>query len=154
MNSCNLHLGTFSWSWRVCLRKSKLVLMFKSWVPVLLQPTHVVTSPCVASGVPPELSSKSIMCACLQLQDIGEEFVEFLEKELNISDSDEKKSSNNSRDVSKENKQRNSKTYENGAKAKASKQEPPTDDRSKVENEIAEIEDMLAKLKKDMGMSP
>ena len=67
--------------------------------------------------------------------------MEFLEKELNISD-EEDGSSSGSRSSSRSSK----------AKSNGENRPPPEADRAKkVENELSEIEDMLAQLKKEMG---
>ncbi len=80
------------------------------------------------------------------LQDIGEEFVEFLEKELNIDEgADDKKQG---ADFAKQQRQTPKGAYDS---SKASRQDAP-DDKRKVETETAEIEDMLAKLKKELGI--
>ncbi len=80
------------------------------------------------------------------LQDIGEEFVEFLEKELNIDEgADDKKQG---ADFAKQQRQSPKGAYDS---SKASRQDAP-DDKRKVETETAEIEDMLAKLKKELGI--
>lgn len=76
--------------------------------------------------------------------------MEFLEKELNLSQSDEVSSSETG-GMKNDPKQRGSKPNNNGTNA-SKKAAAPVDERATVENEIAEIEDMLAKLKKDMGM--
>ncbi len=80
------------------------------------------------------------------LQDIGEEFVEFLEKELNIDEGvgDKKQGA----DFAKQQKQSPKGAYDS---SKASRQDAP-DDKRKEETETAEIEDMLAKLKKELGI--
>lgn len=77
------------------------------------------------------------------VQDIGEEFVEFLEKELNISDDEGVRE----KDRSPKAKASNS----TGTKAPPRKEEPKAAKNEKIENELDEIEDMLAKLKKEMG---
>lgn len=80
-----------------------------------------------------------------ELAEIGEEFVDFLEKELNI--------------VDETNQSKWEKDYEYGFESKrdqmsngndSSKQSEP--ERSKVEKEINEIEDMLLKLKEELGL--
>lgn len=90
------------------------------------------------------------------IQDIGEEFVEFLEKELNISDDDGEKEnktySTNSQSRSQDTRERSSKPKSSSTGTESPRREEPSDDRAaKLENELDEIEDMLAKLKKEMG---
>ncbi len=80
------------------------------------------------------------------LQDIGEEFVEFLEKELNIDEGDGDKKQG--ADFAKQQRQSPKGAYDS---SKASRQDAP-DDKRKVETETAEIDDMLAKLKKELGI--
>jgi hypothetical protein len=80
------------------------------------------------------------------LQDIGEEFVEFLEKELNIDEGDGDKKQG--ADFAKQQRQSPKGAYDS---SKASRQDAP-DDKRKEETETAEIEDMLAKLKKELGI--
>jgi len=80
------------------------------------------------------------------LQDIGEEFVEFLEKELNIDEGEGDKKQG--ADFAKQQRQPPKGAYDS---SKASRQDAP-DDKRKVETETAEIEDMLAKLKKELGI--
>jgi hypothetical protein len=80
------------------------------------------------------------------LQDIGEEFVEFLEKELNIDEGEGDKKQG--ADFAKQQRQSPKGAYDS---SKASRQDAP-DDKRKVETETAEIEDMLAKLKKELGI--
>lgn len=80
--------------------------------------------------------------------------MEFLEKELNLGELDEMASSKTGGNKN-DTKQRGSKTSSrsNTSGTNTSKKAAgPVDERATVENEIAEIEDMLAKLKKDMGM--
>lgn len=91
-----------------------------------------------------------------ELADIGEEFVEFLEKELNISDDDGEKEnktySTNSQSRSQDTRERSSKPKSSSTGTESPRREEPSDDRAaKLENELDEIEDMLAKLKKEMG---
>ena len=89
------------------------------------------------------------------LQDIGEEFVEFLEKELNISDDDDARANSSSRSRNQDTRERSSrarsKSNSNGSKPPPRREEPSDDSANKVENDLAEIEDMLAQLKKEMG---
>ncbi len=80
------------------------------------------------------------------LQDIGEEFVEFLEKELNIDEGDDDKKQG--ADFAKQQRQSPKGAYDS---SRASRQDAP-DDKRKEETETAEIEDMLAKLKKELGI--
>lgn len=80
------------------------------------------------------------------LQDIGEEFVEFLEKELNIDEGEGDKKQG--ADFAKQQRQSPKGAYDS---SKASRQDAP-DEKRKVETETAEIEDMLAKLKKELGI--
>ncbi|KAG0598828.1 hypothetical protein M758_12G103600 [Ceratodon purpureus] len=93
-----------------------------------------------------------------ELADIGEEFVEFLEKELNISDDEDGRSNSNykssSRSRNQDTRERSSrsKSKSNGNGNKPPRQEDSSADKAKkVENELAEIEDMLAQLKREMG---
>ncbi|KAH9562725.1 hypothetical protein CY35_05G086800 [Sphagnum magellanicum] len=81
-----------------------------------------------------------------ELADIGEEFVEFLEKELNIDEGEGDKKQG--ADFAKQQRQPPKGAYDS---SKASRQDAP-DDKRKVETETAEIEDMLAKLKKELGI--
>ncbi|KAH8961998.1 hypothetical protein BDL97_05G078300 [Sphagnum fallax] len=81
-----------------------------------------------------------------ELADIGEEFVEFLEKELNIDEGEGDKKQG--ADFAKQQRQSPKGAYDS---SKASRQDAP-DDKRKVETETAEIEDMLAKLKKELGI--
>lgn len=97
------------------------------------------------------------MCVC-DIQDIGEEFVEFLEKELNISDDDDVRPNSrqptSSRSQNQDTRERSSrvKSKSNSNSSKPPQREEPNDDSAKkVENDLAEIEDMLAQLKKEMG---
>ncbi|KAL3690652.1 hypothetical protein R1sor_004303 [Riccia sorocarpa] len=80
-----------------------------------------------------------------ELAEIGEEFVEFLEKELNITDSPEGDKSAKYRP-----------DYDTRNTKNKSSDEPniPEEEKEKkrVESEIAEIEEMLAKIKKEMGI--
>ncbi|XWS28801.1 hypothetical protein CRYUN_Cryun25bG0102300 [Craigia yunnanensis] len=72
-----------------------------------------------------------------ELGAIGEEFVEFLEKELNIAD--EEVEANNRNDFS--NSEKTGSSFQNEA-----------DKNSGIEENIDEIEDTLAKLKKELGL--
>jgi DnaJ-class molecular chaperone len=81
-----------------------------------------------------------------ELADIGEEFVEFLEKELNIDEGDDDKKQG--ADFAKQQRQSPKGAYDS---SRASRQDAP-DDKRKEETETAEIEDMLAKLKKELGI--
>jgi len=85
-------------------------------------------------------------------QDIGEEFVEFLEKELNISDDDgekeDKSYTTSSKSRGQDTRDRSSKPKSSSSGTNAPRREEPT---TKIENDLDEIEDMLAKLKKEMG---
>lgn len=81
--------------------------------------------------------------------------MEFLEKELNLSEVDEMSSSKtggNKNDTKQRGSKTSSKSNTSGTNASKKAAAAPVDERATVENEIAEIEDMLAKLKKDMGM--
>ncbi|KAG0584986.1 hypothetical protein KC19_3G248700 [Ceratodon purpureus] len=85
-----------------------------------------------------------------ELADIGEEFVEFLEKELNINEDGERektssyKSASTRSSASQDNTKKSSKSKPNSTDTKA-----PDDRAPKSVND--DIEDMLAKLKKEMG---
>ena len=80
------------------------------------------------------------------MQEIGEEFVEFLEKELNISDSEDDTDYSNagSPNRSSSGGPRTEKT-EGGVKNEAGKG-------SSIEDNIDEIEATLAQLKKELGL--
>ncbi|KAL3694375.1 hypothetical protein R1sor_008026 [Riccia sorocarpa] len=80
-----------------------------------------------------------------ELAEIGEEFVEFLEKELNITDSSEGDKSAKYRPDFDTRNTKNKASYESNI---------PEEEKEKkrVESEIAEIEEMLAKIKKEMGI--
>lgn len=80
------------------------------------------------------------------LQEIGEEFVEFLEKELNITDP-EVEPNNINEGPEKGNPSRNSGTERTGS---ASKRESTTG--ASIEENIDEIEATLAQLKKELGL--
>jgi hypothetical protein len=86
------------------------------------------------------------------LQDIGEEFVEFLEKELNISD-DEGGRASSSHTSSARNRNQDTRERSSRTRTKSnSNWEESSDERAKkAENDLAEIEDMLAQLKKEIG---
>ncbi|KAG6530482.1 hypothetical protein ZIOFF_012721 [Zingiber officinale] len=73
-----------------------------------------------------------------ELSAIGEEFVEFLEKELNISDLDTEKDSS-------------SDEYQNGNPSQSSRNEKSNKEGS-IEDSIEEIEETLAQLKKELGL--
>ena len=93
--------------------------------------------------------STSAQLRLFVIQDIGEEFVEFLEKELNISDDDgerEKTSftSTSSRSSGSDTRKQSSKSKSSNTGTKAPDEQAPTSVND-------EIEDMLAKLKKEMG---
>ncbi|CAM6100898.1 unnamed protein product [Calypogeia fissa] len=80
-----------------------------------------------------------------ELADIGEEFVEFLEKELNINETtakEEKPFGDEARNA------RDTKKKSAGPAATRDQEE----EKAQVEDEIAEIEDMLAQLKKELGI--
>jgi hypothetical protein len=74
-------------------------------------------------------------------QEIGEEFVEFLEKELNISDEDNEGSSKNGERFD----------FEEGSTEKSSGKNNSSTKNS-IEDNIDEIEATLAQLKKDLGL--
>ncbi|CAD5335354.1 unnamed protein product [Arabidopsis thaliana] len=76
-----------------------------------------------------------------ELSDIGEEFVEFLEKELNISDEDNEGSSKNGERFD----------FEEGSTEKSSGKNNSSTKNS-IEDNIDEIEATLAQLKKDLGL--
>lgn len=79
-------------------------------------------------------------------QEIGEEFVEFLEKELNITDSEDE--TNNDEEASGKADSFRTSTADkarNGARDQASKS-------SSIEENIDEIEATLLKLKKELGL--
>lgn len=86
------------------------------------------------------------------IQDIGEEFVEFLEKELNITDEDDERettsytsaSSRSSASQDKREQSSKSKSKSSSTGTKATEDQAP-------KSVSDEIEDMLAKLKKEMG---
>uniref|UniRef100_A0A7I4CHA1 J domain-containing protein n=1 Tax=Physcomitrium patens TaxID=3218 RepID=A0A7I4CHA1_PHYPA len=88
-----------------------------------------------------------------ELADIGEEFVEFFEKELNVSDG-EKASANytaSSSTQNQETRERSSKSKSNSSGTKSPRREESSDDRAKKVDDVDDIEDMLAKLKREMG---
>jgi DnaJ-class molecular chaperone len=76
-----------------------------------------------------------------ELSEIGEEFVEFLEKELNISDEDNEGSSKNGERFD----------FEEGSTEKSSGKNNSSTKNS-IEDNIDEIEATLAQLKKDLGL--
>ncbi|XP_010483602.1 PREDICTED: dnaJ homolog subfamily B member 9-like isoform X2 [Camelina sativa] len=76
-----------------------------------------------------------------ELGEIGEEFVEFLEKELNISDEDNEESSKNGQRFDFEEGSSTEKSSGNNNSTKNS-----------IEDNIDEIEATLAQLKKDLGL--
>ncbi|XP_038980982.1 chaperone protein dnaJ 20, chloroplastic isoform X2 [Phoenix dactylifera] len=77
-----------------------------------------------------------------ELADIGEEFVEFLEKELNINDSNSEEESGGD-DSPKEN------SY---TKPREDKRKDGSQNAGSIENSIDEIEAALAQLKKELGL--
>ena len=84
----------------------------------------------------------------LVIQDIGEEFVEFFEKELNIGEEGGRESTG--QDKRKENTSKSStKAGQDKRKENATTSKAPNDQAPK--SAIDDIEDMLAKLKKEMG---
>lgn len=79
--------------------------------------------------------------------------MEFLEKELNINDTaakQEKASGFKSQNDKKKSDARDPKTKAEGAAQNAPRDQEA--DKAQVETEIAEIEDMLAQLKKELGI--
>lgn len=76
---------------------------------------------------------------CLFVQEIGEEFVEFLEKELNITDTDVV-----------ENNEKSTKGYESKESASGGRKEG--DKGSSIEENIDDIEAALSQLKKELGL--
>ncbi|KAL2623522.1 hypothetical protein R1flu_003727 [Riccia fluitans] len=80
-----------------------------------------------------------------ELAEIGEEFVEFLEKELNITDATE---------GDKSAKYRSDYDTRNNKKKPSDEPDIPEEEKEKkkVESELAEIEEMLAKIKKELGI--
>ncbi|XP_038901084.1 dnaJ homolog subfamily B member 8 isoform X2 [Benincasa hispida] len=82
-----------------------------------------------------------------ELAEIGEEFVEFLEKELNITDDSEAEANNNNKASEKTDSFRTSNTDKtrNNARSQTSKG-------SSIEDNIDEIEATLLKLKKELGL--
>jgi len=79
------------------------------------------------------------MWECLALQDIGEEFVEFLEKELNINDSGEAEGDNDW-------------SFEGKSNTKSSEEKKKDNNESSIEDSIDDIEAALAQLKKELGL--
>lgn len=84
----------------------------------------------------------SLYLKILQLQDIGEEFVEFLEKEMNITEEDP-----GNKDASSKNSYNYDKNYK-----KAGENTREAAKKSSVEDNIDEIEAALAQLKKELGL--
>lgn len=74
-------------------------------------------------------------------QEIGEEFVEFLEKELNITDAE----------AEEENAQ-NKNAYSGAEGMGNDTQNKATDKRNNIEENLDEIEAALAQLKKELGL--
>ncbi|CAN4115764.1 unnamed protein product [Withania somnifera] len=79
-----------------------------------------------------------------ELAEIGDEFVEFLEKELNITDAELEDESNNKR-LQKGNAQ-------SGTNGSVNAKQKRTDKHSSIEENIYEIEAALAQLKKELGL--
>lgn len=81
-------------------------------------------------------------------QEIGEEFVEFLEKELNITDDSEVETNDNNKASQKTDSFRTSNTDEtrNNVRNQGNKSS------SSIEENIDEIEATLLKLKKELGL--
>lgn len=85
------------------------------------------------------------MCIYI-FQEIGEEFVEFLEKELNITDDSEAESNNNkASDKTDTFRTSNADNTRNDGRSQTSKG-------SSIEDNIDEIEATLLKLKKELGL--
>ncbi|XP_015088367.1 dnaJ homolog subfamily B member 9 isoform X1 [Solanum pennellii] len=76
-----------------------------------------------------------------ELAEIGEEFVEFLEKELNITDADVEDENNNERPQKG-----------NAQSGTSNKKQMRTDKDNSIEENIDEIEAALAQLKKELGL--
>lgn len=74
-------------------------------------------------------------------QEIGEEFVEFLEKELNITDPD-----------AEEEKAQNNNAYSGAEGMGSGTQNKATDKRNNIEENLDDIEAALAQLKKELGL--
>nr|GMC61248.1 DnaJ homolog subfamily B member 9 isoform X1 [Ipomoea batatas] len=76
-----------------------------------------------------------------ELAEIGEEFVEFLEKELNITDPD-----------AEEEKAQNNNAYSGAEGMGSGTQNKATDKRNNIEENLDDIEAALAQLKKELGL--
>nr|GMD23954.1 chaperone protein DnaJ isoform X2 [Ipomoea batatas] len=76
-----------------------------------------------------------------ELAEIGEEFVEFLEKELNITDPD-----------AEEEKAENNNAYSGAEGMGSGTQNKATDKRNNIEENLDDIEAALAQLKKELGL--
>ncbi|BBN13804.1 hypothetical protein MPTK1_6g06510 [Marchantia polymorpha subsp. ruderalis] len=88
-----------------------------------------------------------------ELAEIGEEFVEFLEKELNIADANEgDKSSKYRSDYQPWDSGKRSGAREEKRDPSEPKISEDDEGKNKVESDIAEIEEMLAKIKKELGI--
>ncbi|KMZ67843.1 Chaperone protein DnaJ [Zostera marina] len=79
-----------------------------------------------------------------ELSDIGEEFVEFLEKELNIADKDP--GNDNGKSPPKNN------SYEYYRKNKRKGEDEDEDEKRNINDNIDDVEAALAKLKKELGL--
>ncbi|XP_060203150.1 uncharacterized protein LOC132631577 isoform X1 [Lycium barbarum] len=79
-----------------------------------------------------------------ELAEIGEEFVEFLEKELNITDAEVEDESNNEG--------RRKGNAQSGTNATGNAKQNRTDNDSSIEENIDDIEAALAQLKKELGL--
>ncbi|KAG6541297.1 hypothetical protein Mapa_017350 [Marchantia paleacea] len=98
----------------------------------------------------PEAKPKSLW---EELAEIGEEFVEFLEKELNIADAnDGDKSSKYRSDYEPWDSGKRSGAREEKRDPNEPKISEDDEGKNKVESDIAEIEEMLAKIKKELGI--
>lgn len=75
-------------------------------------------------------------------QEIGEEFVEFLEKELNISDEDNEGSNKNGERFD----------FDESSSTEKSSGNSNNSTKNSIEKNIDEIEATLAQLKKDLGL--
>ncbi|XP_042514624.1 chaperone protein DnaJ-like isoform X2 [Macadamia integrifolia] len=80
-----------------------------------------------------------------ELADIGEEFVEFLEKELNITDPNVESGNNNESPPSGD-------PYEKSQSGSGEDDQNKADNESSIEDNIGDIEATLAKLKKELGL--